>query len=207
MLLFGLLLRKSILTHFQCIIYDTVGIRRKLHRPYRIRYKLQLPRDTSCYNFFFSAPRVKDVIACMPSGDDSDIGELTDDDEYIPDSAPRLATDNIDTSDQSSEDDVGSSHLWGIKLLARAGSSGFLYQFDAYQGQPTINYPHRLGSDVTLKMRQALPENRGPKVAADNYFSLDLAAELSKRGLGFVLNTEKQQTEGLQSPDSNPKVT
>lgn len=143
----------------------------------------------------------------MPSGDDSDIGELTDDDEYIPDSAPRLATDNIDTSDQSSEDDVSSSHLWGIKLWAWAGSSGFLYQFDAYQGQPTINYPYGLGSDVTLKMRQALPENRGPKVAADNYFSLDLAAELSKRGLGFVLNTEKQQTEGLQSPDSNPKVT
>lgn len=98
-------------------------------------------------------------------------------------------------------------HLWGIKLWARAGSSGFLNQFEAYQGQPTINYPHGLGSDVTLKMRQALPENRGPKVAADNYFSLDLAAELSKRGLGFVLDTEKQQTEGLQSPDSNPKVT
>lgn len=36
-------------------------------------------------------------------------------------------------------------------------------------------------------MCPGLPENRGYKVAADNYFSsLDLAAELSKRGLGFV---------------------
>ncbi|XP_050035995.1 piggyBac transposable element-derived protein 3-like [Dermacentor andersoni] len=322
------------------------------------------------------APRVKDIIACMPSGDDSDFGDLTDDDEYTPDSAPRLATDDTDTSDQSSEedeDDVGSSHCgtgsvdrghwrkrlmdhcipaftdtstqpsevrsfmsyfrqfvtpsmmnavvretnlystqttgksldvteseleqfvglnllmglvqmpsvrsywehatrfapiadimprnrfekivrllhftdnneasdeakrdkvwkirpwldelqrnfltvepeelnsvdeimisftgrcpikqympakphpWGIKLWARASSSGFLYQFDVYQGQAKMNYQYGLGGDVTLKMCQALPENKGYKVAADNYFSsLDLAAELSKRGLGFV---------------------
>ncbi|KAL1447474.1 hypothetical protein MTO96_044278 [Rhipicephalus appendiculatus] len=49
----------------------------------------------------------------MPSGDDSDFGDLTDDDEYIPDSTPRLATDDTDPSDQSSEedeDDVSSSH-------------------------------------------------------------------------------------------------
>lgn len=41
--------------------------------------------------------------------------------------------------------------------------------------------------DVTLKRCQGLLKNRGYRVAADNYFSsLDLAAELSKRGLGFV---------------------
>ncbi|KAL1447475.1 hypothetical protein MTO96_044279 [Rhipicephalus appendiculatus] len=78
-------------------------------------------------------------------------------------------------------------HPWGIKLWARAGSSGFLYQFDVYQGQAKKTYQYGLGGDVTLKMCQALPENRGYKVAADNYFSsLDLAAELLKRGVGFV---------------------
>lgn len=37
-ILFGALLRKSVLTgtSFQHIIYDTVGIHRKLHRPYHV---------------------------------------------------------------------------------------------------------------------------------------------------------------------------
>ncbi|KAL1414058.1 hypothetical protein MTO96_012176 [Rhipicephalus appendiculatus] len=334
------------------------------------------------------APRVKDIVACMPSGDDSDFGNLTDDDEHIPDSTPRLATDDTDTSDQSSEedeDDVSSSHCgtgsvdrghwrkrlmdcslpafsdtstqpsevrsflsyfrqfvtpsmmnavvretnlystqttakslnvteseldqfvglyllmglvqmpsvrsywehgtrfppiadiiprnrfekimrllhftdndktndetkqdkvwkirpwldqlqrnfltvepeqlnsvdevmisftgrcpikqympakphpWGIKLWARAGSSGFLYQFDVYQGQAEKTYQYGLGGDVTLKICQALPENRGYKVAADNYFSsLDLAAELLERRR-ICWDAEKQQTEGLQT--------
>lgn len=77
-------------------------------------------------------------------------------------------------------------HPCGIKLWARTGSSGFLYQFNVYQGQAKKNYQYGLGGDVTLKICQALPDNRGYKVA-DNYFSsLDLAAELSKRGSGFV---------------------
>ncbi|KAH6935283.1 hypothetical protein HPB50_005018 [Hyalomma asiaticum] len=50
-------------------------------------------------------PRVKDIVACMPSGDDSNLDDLTDNDKYIPDGAPRLATEDTDTSDESSEED------------------------------------------------------------------------------------------------------
>ncbi|KAM7298741.1 piggyBac transposable element-derived protein 3-like [Ixodes scapularis] len=76
---------------------------------------------------------------------------------------------------------------WGIKLWGRAGSSGFLYQFDVYQGQAKQHYLFGLGGDVTLRMCEFLPQQKGYKIAADNYFtSLDLATELSKRGLGFV---------------------
>ncbi|KAL1482965.1 hypothetical protein MTO96_033454 [Rhipicephalus appendiculatus] len=90
-------------------------------------------------------------------------------------------------------------HPWGIKLWAQAASSGFLYQFGVYQGQAKKTYQYGLGGGVTLKMCQALPENRGYKVAADNYFSsLDLAAELSKRR-GICWDAEKQQTEALQT--------
>lgn len=52
----------------------------------------------------FSAPRSKDIIACMPLGDDSDFGDLTDN-EYISNNAPRLVTDDTNISDQSSEED------------------------------------------------------------------------------------------------------
>ncbi|KAH9361162.1 hypothetical protein HPB48_003024 [Haemaphysalis longicornis] len=83
---------------------------------------------------------------------------------------------------------------WGTKLWARTGSSGFLYQFDVYQGQAKQHYKFGLGGDVTLKMCQALPLHKGNKVASDNYFtSLDLAAELSKRGLGFKRNAQEHR--------------
>ncbi|EEC08059.1 conserved hypothetical protein, partial [Ixodes scapularis] len=43
------------------------------------------------------------------------------------------------------------------------------------------------GGDVTLRMCEFIPQQKGYKIAADNYFtSLDLATELSKRGLEFV---------------------
>lgn len=54
-------------------------------------------------------------------------------------------------------------HSWGIKLWARAGSSGFLYQFDVYQGQAKKNYQYGLDGNVTLKMCQALPKTGDTK--------------------------------------------
>ncbi|KAL3236795.1 hypothetical protein MRX96_022203 [Rhipicephalus microplus] len=54
---------------------------------------------------FCKKQRINDIIACMPSGDDSDFVDLTDDDEYIPSNAPRLVTTDTDISDQSSEQD------------------------------------------------------------------------------------------------------
>lgn len=76
---------------------------------------------------------------------------------------------------------------WGIKLWGRAVSSGFLYQFDVYQGQAKRQYQFGLGGDVAMRMCEHLPRQKGYKVAADNFFaSIPLAAELYKMGLGFV---------------------
>ncbi|KAL1425467.1 hypothetical protein MTO96_003544 [Rhipicephalus appendiculatus] len=79
---------------------------------------------------------------------------------------------------------------FGQYLWVWAGSSGFLYQFDVYQGQAKKNYhlyQYGHGGDVKLKMCNARPENREYKAGAENYYSsLDLADEMSKRGLEFV---------------------
>ncbi|KAL1470410.1 hypothetical protein MTO96_040455 [Rhipicephalus appendiculatus] len=78
-------------------------------------------------------------------------------------------------------------HPWGIKLWGRAGTSGYLYQFDVYQGQQNKQYRFGLGGDVVIRMCEFLPQHKGHKVAADNFFSsLELAEELAKTGLGFI---------------------
>lgn len=77
-------------------------------------------------------------------------------------------------------------HPWGIKIWGRAAASGFLYQFDVYQGKQTKQYKFGLGGDVVIRMCESLPKHKGYKVAADNFSSLDLAEELLKNGVGFV---------------------
>ncbi|KAL1447732.1 hypothetical protein MTO96_044227 [Rhipicephalus appendiculatus] len=78
-------------------------------------------------------------------------------------------------------------HPWGIKLWGRAGTSGYLYQFDVYQGQQNKQYRFVLGGDVVIRMCEFLPQHKVHKVAADNFFSsLELAEELAKTGLGFI---------------------
>lgn len=76
---------------------------------------------------------------------------------------------------------------WGFKLWVRAGSKGMLYEFDVYQEQSGVKYALGLGGDTVLRMCANLPEHKGFKVAADNFFSsIDLAAELRKKGICFV---------------------
>lgn len=91
----------------------------RIQRAFIINFTVSIICDTNCdclqthLLLLFSAPRVKDIVACMPSGDNSNLDDLTDNDKYIPDGAPRLATEDTDTSDESSEEDeeyVRSSH-------------------------------------------------------------------------------------------------
>lgn len=76
---------------------------------------------------------------------------------------------------------------WGFKLWGRAGTTGLLYQFEVYQGQSKKKYEHGLGGGTVLQMCSLIPENKNFKVAADNFFSsIDLAAELQKKGIYYV---------------------
>nr|XP_047132561.1 piggyBac transposable element-derived protein 3-like [Hydra vulgaris] len=75
---------------------------------------------------------------------------------------------------------------WGFKLWGRCGVSGYLYDFDLYQGKEIKKKdeysPHGIGASVVIKMTSTLPENHIFKIFADNYFSsLPLLDELKKR--------------------------
>ena len=64
-------------------------------------------------------------------------------------------------------------HKWGIKMWARCGVSGILYDFDVYLGkQPgtdTCKKYVKVGA-VLLKFVESLPKNIGYKVYMDNLF-------------------------------------
>ncbi|XP_047140899.1 piggyBac transposable element-derived protein 3-like [Hydra vulgaris] len=80
-------------------------------------------------------------------------------------------------------------HKWGFKLLGRSGISGFLYNFDIYQGKSKNNSDTSLGvsADVVIYMTSSLSDKHNFKVFADNYFtSLPLIVELRKRDIYYV---------------------
>ena len=84
-------------------------------------------------------------------------------------------------------------HKWGFKLWGRSGVSGFLYDFDIYQGKanksPAANKTTGLGitSSVVVDLCLALPDGHNFKVFADNFFTtLPLIMELKKRNIFYV---------------------
>ncbi|XP_014672682.1 PREDICTED: piggyBac transposable element-derived protein 3-like [Priapulus caudatus] len=82
----------------------------------------------------------------------------------------------------------GKPHKWGFKLWGRCGITGFLYDFDIYQGKnPNGEKPSEcgMGGDVVLKLVSSLPQNKNYKIFADNFFTgLPLIDRL--RGMGFL---------------------
>jgi hypothetical protein len=82
---------------------------------------------------------------------------------------------------------------WGFKLWAKCSSTGFLHEFDIYQGKgtgrddPDDVSDCGLGGNVVLKLCSSLPPNRNFKIFADNLFSnFSMASELEERGLHYV---------------------
>ena len=79
-------------------------------------------------------------------------------------------------------------HKWGFKLWGRCGVSGFMYDFDLYQGkEPTERNASEFGmsGNVVLKLVSTLAPNRNFKISADNYFtSIPLVEKL--KGDGFL---------------------
>ena len=51
-------------------------------------------------------------------------------------------------------------HKWGFKIWGRSGVSGYLYDFDTYQGKTNDIDTHNLGvsAGVVIKMASSLPD-------------------------------------------------
>ena len=61
-------------------------------------------------------------------------------------------------------------HKWGFKIWGRSGVSGYLYDFDIYQGKTNDVDTHNLGvsAGVVIKMASSLPDGHNFKLFADN---------------------------------------
>lgn len=87
---------------------------------------------------------------------------------------------------------------WGFKLWGRCTSSGFLHDFEVYQGKGTGLEGNQvpecgLGGNVVLQLSESLPRNQHYKIFADNYFTnFSLAAEIKRRGIGEFTGTIQQ---------------
>lgn len=64
-------------------------------------------------------------------------------------------------------------HKWGVKVFARCGASGILYDFKIYTGKDSNTTPSSIGmsGDVVLQLCEHLPKNGNYKVYTDNWFS------------------------------------
>ncbi|KAL1473060.1 hypothetical protein MTO96_038952 [Rhipicephalus appendiculatus] len=109
----------------------------------------------------------------MPLGDDSDFGDLTDDDEYITHSALRLPADVMDVSDQCSEeeeDDVGSSHS-GIGSVNRCHWRKHLMDCCAPAFTDTFTQPIEVRSFLSYFRQFVTPSLMNMVVRESNLYS------------------------------------
>ncbi|GFN90793.1 PiggyBac transposable element-derived protein 4 [Plakobranchus ocellatus] len=83
----------------------------------------------------------------------------------------------------------GKPNPWGLKVWARCGLSGIIYDFDIYQGKstnPERNYLG-VGASVVLKLIEALPTNQNYHIFADNFFTtVLLLAALKHKGFKYT---------------------
>ena len=90
-------------------------------------------------------------------------------------------------------------HKWGIKVFARAGATGFCYDFEIYVGKGTVASESGIGisGDVVLRLTEGLPEGENYKVFMDNWFtSYQLIVELKKKGLLSVGTVRQNRIPG-----------
>ena len=78
-------------------------------------------------------------------------------------------------------------HKWGIKVWARCGVSGIIYDFDVYVGkQDDQNVSREFGKvgAVVIKLTRNLPKDVGHKVFMDNLFTtINLVKYLKSEGI------------------------
>ncbi|KRX60360.1 PiggyBac transposable element-derived protein 3 [Trichinella sp. T9] len=87
---------------------------------------------------------------------------------------------------------------WDIKVNARTGVSGLLYDFCFYEGKvPRVKKPSGcLSFDIIMKLCETVPKHRNFKIFFDNYFThLDLQLRLLKKMHPHHRNDSTKQTE------------
>ncbi|KRX69229.1 PiggyBac transposable element-derived protein 3 [Trichinella sp. T6] len=78
---------------------------------------------------------------------------------------------------------------WGIKVNARTGMSGLLYDFCFYEGKvPRVKKPSGcLTFDIVMKLCEMIPKHQNFKIFFDNYFThLHLQLRLLKKGIHTI---------------------
>lgn len=76
-------------------------------------------------------------------------------------------------------------HKWGIKMFARAGRSGIVYDFEVYVGKGTVkDSVLGISGDIVVRLIENLPKNKNYKIFTDNWFSsYDLFSNLKELGV------------------------
>ncbi|XP_049764426.1 piggyBac transposable element-derived protein 2-like [Schistocerca cancellata] len=90
-------------------------------------------------------------------------------------------------------------HKWGIKVFARAGSSGIEYDFEIYQGKGTVHNDTGLGisGDIVIRFVEGLPKYKNFKVFTDNWFtSYNLISALKNYGILAVGTVRPTRLQG-----------
>ena len=91
---------------------------------------------------------------------------------------------------------------WGIKVFTRAGVSGFVYDFEVYQGKGTlveddIEPDLGVGGNIVLRLMSTLPEKMNYKIYFDNWFSsLKLMSLLKIKGFPCIGTLNKARLKG-----------
>lgn len=89
---------------------------------------------------------------------------------------------------------------WGIKVWARCGVSGILYDFEVYTGKTTkaeAKPELLMGGNVICRLTQSLPKNVNHKVFFDNFFSsIAIMNHLKKDGFWAVATIRKDRLKG-----------
>jgi hypothetical protein len=77
---------------------------------------------------------------------------------------------------------------WHFTVYARAGSSGFIYDFELFTGShPQPPSSAGVSGDIVLRLSDSLPPNIPYKIFADNYFvSYQLTMKILARGHHFT---------------------
>ena len=88
---------------------------------------------------------------------------------------------------------------WGIKVWARCGVNGLLFDFEIYTGKANAHHSaFGIGGDVVLKLCNTLPTSAtNYKLYFDNYFSsIPLLIQLRQLNLWTVCTIRKNRTKG-----------
>jgi hypothetical protein len=95
-------------------------------------------------------------------------------------------------------------HKWGIKVWARAGKSGILYDFDIYCGKDATadataheSPKYGCGGNVVVRLCASLPPNQQSHVTFDNYFTnVPMLEHLASRNILAIGTIRSNRTRG-----------